>query len=106
MGEDEEDNETILILSILNVKDTNAVNLPKIGDVVTGRINRKLMNINPTSILIEIRNLTNTTTTTTPRFYVRCCMTELMNRLVNLLTGKIKVNSHMGCMCKLNFYLT
>jgi len=69
--EEDENETTTLLLSILNLKEKN---IPKMGDVVIGRINRKLMNSIPTSILIEIRNLINT-----PRFYVRCCITELMD---------------------------
>jgi len=84
---DEDEEDELLVVSLLNatkIEVPNVINLPKIGQIVVGRINRKLRNIVPCSILIDVRNLhgygrNNNDTTSSSRCYVRCCITELMD---------------------------
>lgn len=79
--DDEYGQKELLILSILRVKENH--NLPKVGSVVTGRVNRSERNTIPTSILLDVRGC-----------LVRCCITELMDEWVDEPIGKFARRDH------------
>lgn len=77
----QEDHKELLTLSILRIKEK--AQLPKVGSVVIGRVNRSERNTVPTSILLDVRGC-----------MVRCCISELMDEWVDEPIGKFGKRDH------------